>query len=155
MWNFFSKTTVGADSLLLEVRWRQKNDVPIDRKTVENVAQQCKRPTVVVLDGLYKLSETGTEVTPIFWNGAQFTKYPEIPGKYPEYPENHPENPEIFVTDTALELRRGSWFLAENFQPINPEYAAQIEEHHLKNFRGQNIPEGQVFFDKDNTKKLR
>jgi hypothetical protein len=53
----------------LEVRWRQKNDVPIDRKTVEQVALLCKVPTVVVLDGLYKLSEGGAEVTPIYWNG--------------------------------------------------------------------------------------
>lgn len=58
------------------------------------------------------------------------------------------------ILDAALELRRGTWFLAENYQPINPEFADQIEEHHLKHFRGQSIPEGQVFFEKDQQKKL-
>jgi hypothetical protein len=52
-----------------------------------------------------------------------------------------------------LELRRGTWFLAENYQPINPEIATKIEEHHLKHFRGQAVPDGQLFFEKDTSKK--
>lgn len=52
-----------------------------------------------------------------------------------------------------MEIRRGTWFLAESMQPIDQDMAEPIEKHHLSIFRSQTIPETAVFSDKESSKK--
>lgn len=54
-----------------------------------------------------------------------------------------------------LEIRRGTWFLLESLQPIDPTMADPIEKHHLHNFRSQTIPDAPVFSEKESSKKPR
>uniref|UniRef100_A0A914S6X3 Uncharacterized protein n=1 Tax=Parascaris equorum TaxID=6256 RepID=A0A914S6X3_PAREQ len=54
-----------------------------------------------------------------------------------------------------MEIRRGTWFLAESLQPINAEMADPIEAHHLHIFRSQMIPDTPVFSEKESSKKPR
>lgn len=52
-----------------------------------------------------------------------------------------------------MELRRGTWFLAESSQPIDPALADPIEKHHLHTFRAQTIPDAPVFSEKESSRK--
>ncbi|VDM19555.1 unnamed protein product [Wuchereria bancrofti] len=113
----------GVDSLLLEVYWRQQMQIDLDQNT-ESYLQTMKLSTsVVVLDGLYRASEDLTMLNSIYWK------------------------------DDTIEIRRGTWFLAENLQPIDPSMADPIESHHLHIFRSQTIPDAPVFSDKESSKK--
>ncbi|CAG9535362.1 unnamed protein product [Cercopithifilaria johnstoni] len=113
----------GADSLLLEVYWRQQMQIDLDQAT-ESYVQIMKMPTsVVVLDGLYQASEDLTMLNSIYWK------------------------------DDTIEIRRGTWFLMENLQPIDPSMADPIETHHLHIFRYQTIPDAPVFSEKESSKK--
>ncbi|VDO33198.1 unnamed protein product [Brugia timori] len=115
----------GVDSLLLEVYWRQQMQIDLDQNT-ESYLQTLKLSTsVVVLDGLYRASEDLT----IFF---RLTRK---------------------ILDDTIEIRRGTWFLAENLQPIDPSMADPIESHHLHIFRSQTIPDAPVFSDKESSKK--
>uniref|UniRef100_A0A1I7VL60 DDHD domain-containing protein n=1 Tax=Loa loa TaxID=7209 RepID=A0A1I7VL60_LOALO len=113
----------GVDSLLLEVYWRQQMQIDLDQAT-ESYLRTMKMPTsVVVLDGLYRVAEDLTMLNSIYWK------------------------------DDAIEIRRGTWFLAENLQPIDPSMADPIETHHLHIFRSQTIPDAPVFSEKESSKK--
>ncbi|VDK77513.1 unnamed protein product [Litomosoides sigmodontis] len=113
----------GADSLLLEVHWRKQMEIDLDQAT-ESYMQTVKIPTsVVVLDGLYRASEDLTTLNSIYWK------------------------------DDTIEIRRGTWFLTENLQPIDPSMADPIDLHHLHIFRSQTIPDAPVFSEKESSKK--
>uniref|UniRef100_A0A0R3RT61 DDHD domain-containing protein n=1 Tax=Elaeophora elaphi TaxID=1147741 RepID=A0A0R3RT61_9BILA len=113
----------GADSLLLEVYWRQQMQIDLDQAT-ESYMRTMKMPTsVVVLNGLYRASEDLTMLNSIYWK------------------------------DDTIEIRRGTWFLLESLQPIDPSMADPIERHHLHIFRSQTIPDAPVFSEKESSKK--
>ncbi|VDM49749.1 unnamed protein product [Toxocara canis] len=115
-----------CDSMLLEVYWRKCNGVDLDAPTSAHVYAMNNHGNIksaVVLDGLYSVSETITSIHSIYWK------------------------------DDEMEIRRGTWFLAESLQPINPEMADPIEKHHLNVFRLQTIPETPVFSEKESSKK--
>ncbi|VDK78447.1 unnamed protein product [Onchocerca ochengi] len=113
----------GMDSLLLEVYWRQRMQIALDQ-TTESYLQTIKMPTsVVVLDGLYRVSEDLTVLNSIYWK------------------------------DDTIAIRRGTWFLTDSLQPIDPIMADPIEAHHLHIFRSQTIPDAPVFSEKESSKK--
>ncbi|KAM3718320.1 Intracellular phospholipase [Dirofilaria immitis] len=113
----------GMDSLLLEVHWRQRMQIDLDQ-TTESYLRTIKMPTsVVVLDGLYRVSEDLTMLNSIYWK------------------------------DDTIAIRRGTWFLTESLQPIDPNMADPIEAHHLCIFRSQTIPDTPVFSEKESSKK--
>uniref|UniRef100_A0A1I7YIL8 DDHD domain-containing protein n=1 Tax=Steinernema glaseri TaxID=37863 RepID=A0A1I7YIL8_9BILA len=113
----------GYDSMMLEINWRRRNNVDIEAKTLEAIESLPKTNNVVVLDGLYKLEEDFTTISAMYWKEDQ------------------------------LEIRRGTWFVADSLQPIVPDVADAIEAHHLQQFRDQLIPEGPVFSEKEASKK--
>ncbi|MFH4979635.1 hypothetical protein AB6A40_006344 [Gnathostoma spinigerum] len=113
----------GIDSVRLEVYWRERNGIPIDDSTRRRLESIAHSNVVVVLDGLYELTDDATAVTAVYWK------------------------------DDRLEIRRGSWFLLESNQPIDPEMADAIEAHHLRYFRHQVVPDTPVFSEKESSKK--
>uniref|UniRef100_A0A915AY74 DDHD domain-containing protein n=1 Tax=Parascaris univalens TaxID=6257 RepID=A0A915AY74_PARUN len=116
----------GCDSMLLEVYWRSRKDIDLDAATnahICSVNNHVNTKSPVVLDGLYYVSETITSIYSIYWK------------------------------DDEMEIRRGTWFLAESLQPINAEMADPIEAHHLHIFRSQMIPDTPVFSEKESSKK--
>ncbi|VDN07388.1 unnamed protein product [Thelazia callipaeda] len=113
----------GADSLLLEIYWRQRMNVALDHVT-ESYLLNIKLPSsVVVLGGLYRASDDLTMLHCIYWK------------------------------DDSIEICRGTWFLMETLQPIDPVMADSIEKHHLHFFRSQTIPDAPVFSEKESSKK--
>uniref|UniRef100_A0A0M3IUV8 DDHD domain-containing protein n=1 Tax=Ascaris lumbricoides TaxID=6252 RepID=A0A0M3IUV8_ASCLU len=116
----------GCDSMLLEVYWRNRNEIDLDAATNAHICSVNNHVNIkspVVLDGLYSVSETITSIYSIYWK------------------------------DDEMEIRRGTWFLAESLQPINAEMADPIEKHHLHVFRSQMIPDTPVFSEKESSKK--
>ena len=59
----------------------------------------------------------------------------------------------VYWKDESILLRRGSWFTADNMQPISMDLATEIEKHHLQSFKDQSIPEGPVFSDTESSKR--
>lgn len=71
----------GQDSIRLEIRWRQDHCMEVDQHTESYKAQIGE--DVVVLDGLYRMTEDHSKITAVYWK------------------------------DDEAELRRGSWFLPD------------------------------------------
>lgn len=66
----FKDLISGADSMLLEVYWRQQRQIDLDPIT-ESHFRTAKIPSsVVVLDGLYQASEDLTVLNSIYWKGS-------------------------------------------------------------------------------------
>uniref|UniRef100_A0AC35TI67 DDHD domain-containing protein n=1 Tax=Rhabditophanes sp. KR3021 TaxID=114890 RepID=A0AC35TI67_9BILA len=113
----------GYDSVVIELHYRKKLNIPLDKKDEE----MCKGITaiddVIVMDSLYKLDFDSdySKITSIYWK------------------------------DDVYEIRRGSWFV-EQMQPLAKEFSDLIEDHHLKNFRGEIIAEGPAVGERDKNK---
>ncbi|GMR36457.1 hypothetical protein PMAYCL1PPCAC_06652 [Pristionchus mayeri] len=71
----------GQDSIRLEIRWRQDHGMEVDQSTESYKAHIGE--DVVVLDGLYRMSEDHSKIAAVYWK------------------------------DDEAELRRGSWFLPD------------------------------------------
>lgn len=56
-------------------------------------------------------------------------------------------------SDETIQIRRGTWFLADTLQPIDSNMADSVEAHHLHIFRFQTIPDAPVFSEKETSKK--
>ncbi|VDK23855.1 unnamed protein product [Anisakis simplex] len=118
----------GCDSLMLEVYWRSKFGVDLDVQTSQHLSGNSALTAnkIAVMDGLYTVADDGmTMIQAIYWKGS----------------------------DDEMEIRRGTWFLVESLQPINPDMADPIEKHHLHVFRSQTIPDTPVFSEKETSRK--
>ncbi len=45
----------------------------------------------------------------------------------------------LYWPGEAFDLLRGTWFHAENWQPVASEYADRIEQEHLQRFHGHKM----------------
>ncbi|GMT14426.1 hypothetical protein PFISCL1PPCAC_5723 [Pristionchus fissidentatus] len=71
----------GQDSIRLEIRWREDHSMEVDQQAKSILTQMGEE--VVVLDGLYRMSDDHSKITAVYWK------------------------------DDEAELRRGSWFLPD------------------------------------------
>lgn len=78
---------------------------------------------VIVMDGNYRADEQLANVDAIYWN------------------------------EDSFEIRRGTWFYTESMQPLPTDFADTVEEHHLRCFKGNVIPETPVFSESETSKK--
>lgn len=114
----------GYDSTVLESAFRRKREILFDDGMEAISAELPQTEQVILLNGLYKLDEKeDNEIVPIYWK------------------------------DDAIKIRRGSWFYAENMQPLSIDLAEAIEKQHLIGFRGQVIPDSPVFSEAESSKK--
>uniref|UniRef100_A0AC35TZQ4 DDHD domain-containing protein n=1 Tax=Rhabditophanes sp. KR3021 TaxID=114890 RepID=A0AC35TZQ4_9BILA len=115
----------GYDSVIIELRYRQKENICIEEGISEELVRENKEnKDIIVMDGLYKLDEDSfAKILPIYWKNDEF------------------------------EIIRGSWFTGVDMQPLSKEMAASIEKNHYDHFKDQFIPDGPVFDLNDSTKK--
>uniref|UniRef100_A0AAF5DQW1 DDHD domain-containing protein n=1 Tax=Strongyloides stercoralis TaxID=6248 RepID=A0AAF5DQW1_STRER len=111
------------DSLSLEFRYRKNLNIEIDKKGLEIKEKFIETEDVIVLDGLYKVDSTLTNILPIYWN------------------------------DESYQICRGTWFIEDDMQPLPNQFAELIEDHHLKNFKDQIIPDKRSENEKESSKK--
>ncbi|KAI1728276.1 DDHD domain-containing protein [Ditylenchus destructor] len=114
----------GYDSTVLELAYRKRNDLELDEEMQAIGHELPVTDEVIVLNGLFKLdSEKLDEIISIYWK------------------------------DESTKICRGTWFNADSMQPLDMKLADAIEEHHLKHFRGQQIPDSPVFSEAETSKK--
>lgn len=111
--------------------FREKNGIPLD-EDIQSIREQLPRTSSpIVLDGLYQLEDWTSNkldwnLQSIYWKDDE---------------------------DMNLVVRRGLWFLADNMQPLSLNLADAIENHHLKHFKDQVIPECSVYSETEASKK--
>jgi hypothetical protein len=109
----------------LELTYRAINNIPLDFQAKEIASQFSISEKISLFDNLYE------------WD-----------------PKNDPETiKSIYWKDDSIKIRRGTWVFADTLQPLEPEFADEIEKHHLEKFRNQVIPDTPVFSEYDSTKK--
>ncbi|CEF70686.1 Phospholipase DDHD1 [Strongyloides ratti] len=113
----------GYDSISIEFRYRKILNIEIDKKGLEIKKNFIETEDVIVLDGLYKVDTTLTYISPIYWN------------------------------DESYQICRGTWFIEDDMQPLPNQFAELIEDHHLKNFKDQIIPDKGSGNEKESSKK--
>ncbi|KAI6211527.1 DDHD domain-containing protein [Aphelenchoides besseyi] len=115
----------GYDSMAMELAYRALNDIPLDSKAEHVASEFPKTSTVIVMNNLFE------------WD-----------------PKNEPEIVKsIYWKNQSMKVRRGTWFYADSLQPVAPDMAEKIEEHHIMKFRNQVIPDTPVFSEYEQNKK--
>uniref|UniRef100_A0A915EKU5 Phospholipase DDHD1 n=1 Tax=Ditylenchus dipsaci TaxID=166011 RepID=A0A915EKU5_9BILA len=119
----------GYDSTVLELAYRKHKDIPLDEMLQSHRNELPQTEQVIVLNGLYQLTMDK--------EGSNFD-----------------EISSVYWKEDTMQIRRGTWFSTDgSLQPEQVELADKIEEHHLKSFRGQIIPESPVFSETETSKK--
>lgn len=121
----FLMYNLGHDSLILEITHRVINNIPLDLKAEQIANEFPISEKISLFDNLYE------------WD-----------------PKNSPDTiTSIYWKDDNIKIRRGVWFYSDTLQPLEQEYADEIEKNHLEKFRNQVIPDAPVFSEYDSTKK--